>query len=249
MNSSAIETAIFSGTGAERRSGGLYILAGIAAASVVVVMLGEIMLSFVPGGDVVPTTVAGWFELLQRQPFMGLRNLGLLNIASVLLGIPITLGLYSALRRTHPTTASLAAVTGYLGTAVFLATNRAFPMLALSQAYASASAGVEQQTLLAAGQALLAVGSSHTLGTLLGFFLSSMAGILNAALMVRSPNFRRATGYLGLVGMGLLFVFDTGVSFYPALWDTFMILAMIGGLSSITWYAFAAWDLFRIRLA
>jgi hypothetical protein len=39
------------------------------------------------------------------------------------------------------------------------------------------------------------------------------------------------------------FLFDTGVSFFPALWDALMIVAMIGGLSSITWYGFVARDL------
>lgn len=134
------------------------------------------MLSSVPGGDVIPETVVDWFALLERQPYIGLRNLGLLNMTSVLLGIPVTFALYSRLRLTCPDAATLAAITGYLGAAVFLATNRAFPMWSLSQAYAAASSGSEQQTLLAAGQALLAVGASHTPGTFLGFFLSSMAG-------------------------------------------------------------------------
>jgi hypothetical protein len=226
-----------------RRSNRLNTLAGAAAAGIVVVMLCEIMLSSVPGGDVIPETVVDWFALLEHQPFIGLRNLGLLNIASVLLGIPITFALYALLRRTHPDAAALAAITGYLGTVVFLATNRAFPMWSLSQAYAAASSGAEQRALLAAGQALLAVGASHTPGTFLGFFLSSVAAILNAALMLRSRAFGKVTGYLGLVGMPLLFLFDTGVSFFPALWDTLMIVAMIGGLSSITWYGFVARDL------
>ncbi len=181
MSSSVVEAVGLNPAETKRRSNRLNTVAGLAAAGIVVVMLGEIMLSSVPGGDAVPTTVAEWFALLQRQPFIGLRNLGLLNIISVLLGIPVTFALYSLLRRTYPDAAALAAITAYLGTAVFLATNRALPMLSLSQAHAAAGSGAEQQPLLAAGQALLAVGSSHTPGTFLGFFLSSIAGILNAA--------------------------------------------------------------------
>jgi hypothetical protein len=63
--------------------------------------------------------------------------------------------------------------------------------------------------------------------------------------MVRSPAFHEATGCLGLLGISLLLVFDTGVSFIPALWHTLMVVAMIDGLASITWYGFVARDLWR----
>ena len=164
----------------------LYRVAGTAAAGVVLVMLAEILISFVPAGATLPETVIGWFDLLQSRPFIGLRNLGLINIISILLGVPVALALYVLLRRTDRAIAALALATSLLGAAVFLATNRAFPMLALSRRYAVAATGIERADLVAAGQALLAVGASHTPGTFLGFLLGSVAGITNAALMVRS---------------------------------------------------------------
>ncbi|MFP4346325.1 MAG: DUF4386 family protein [Anaerolineales bacterium] len=223
----------------------LYRIAGTAAAGVVLVMLAEILISFVPAGATLPETVIGWFELLQSRPFIGLRNLGLINVISILLGVPVALALYVLLRRTDRSYAALALASSLLGTAVFLATNRAFPMLALSHRYAVAATEIERAALVAAGQALLAVGASHTPGTFLGFLLGSVAGITNAALMVRSPTFPRATAYVGLAGTSLLLIFDSGVSFAPALWNPLMVVAMIGGLSSITWYGLVARDLWR----
>jgi hypothetical protein len=223
----------------------LYRVAGTAAAGIVLVMLAEILISFVPAGATLPETVSGWFELLQSRPFIGLRNLGLINIISILLGVPVALALYVLLRRTDRAVAALALATSLLGTAVFLATNRALPMLALGNRYAVATTEVERAALVAAGQALLAVGASHTPGTFLGFLLGSIAGLINAALMVRSPTFPKATAYVGLVGTLFLLIFDSGVSFAPALWDALMVVAIIGGLSTITWYGLVARDLWR----
>ena len=61
------------------------------------IMVLEVGLTALPGGGRAGTeamTVTGWFELFGEHPFMGLRNLGLMNILAVLLSLPTYLALY-----------------------------------------------------------------------------------------------------------------------------------------------------------
>ena len=95
---------------------------------------------------------------------------------------------------------------------------------------------------------MLAVGQSHTPGTFLAFFLSEIAGILMAMVMLRGKVFSRGTAYAGIIGFGLLFVYEILSSFAPSVHDAILILAMVGGLASMVWYILIARRLFQLRL-
>src|SRR3989304_1911321 len=137
----------------------LYKAGGVVALLIVLTALIEIVITFLPGGYVSSETVIDWFTLFQDNWFLGLRNLGLLNIVMTALGIPMFIALYTAHRHVNQTIAALAIITSLIGVAVFYATNRAFPMLDLSSRYAAATEA--QKTILeAAGQAMLSVGQS-----------------------------------------------------------------------------------------
>lgn len=71
-------------------------IGGIAALANVVVVILEIAESFFPGGNEPVETVLDWYNQLQKIPFVGLRNLGLLNIFMIALGIPMYFALYTA---------------------------------------------------------------------------------------------------------------------------------------------------------
>ena len=66
----------------------LYRVGGVAALGTVLVGLVEIGITFLPGGNTPYETVFDWFTLFQNNWFMGLRNLGLLNILFYGLGHP-----------------------------------------------------------------------------------------------------------------------------------------------------------------
>lgn len=150
----------------------IYRIGALAAIGAVLVGVLEILITFLPGGNTTQETVLDWFNLFQDNWFMGLRNLGLLNIFLNLLAILTYFALYAVHRqhRLQPY-AALAGLISFLGIGVFLATNRAFAMLDLSNQYAAATTDAQRLTLAAAGQAMLAVGESHTPGTFLAFFL------------------------------------------------------------------------------
>ena len=231
----------------ERRWHGIYRLGGAAALGAVLVGVVEILITFLPGGNTTQGTVLDWFRLFQAYPFMGLRNLGLLNILLNLLGIITYLALYGVHRKgpLRPF-ALLALITSLLGVGVFLATNRALPMLALSAQYAQAGSEAQRAMLEAAGTAMLAVGESHTPGTFLGFALAEVAGFLISIVMLRGRIFSVAAATTGLLGFGILFVFEFIASFVSGLGAVTMSLAMLGGLLSMAWYILAAFRLFQL---
>jgi hypothetical protein len=226
---------------------GIYKLGGIAALSAVLVGLLEIVITFLPGGNTAQETVQDWFMLFQQNSFMGLRNLGLLNIFLNLLAILTYLALYAVHRkdRDRPL-ATLAMIVSFLGIGIFFSTNRAFPMLALSNQYALATSNDQRMVLEAAGQAMLSVGQSHTPGTFLGFCLSEVAGVMISFVMLRSEIFSKVAAYTGMIGFGSLLVFEFFSSFVSGLDATAMILAMFGGLLSMAWYVLIALRLFQL---
>jgi hypothetical protein len=192
-----------------------------------------------------PTSAVEWFDLFRSSAFMGLRNLGLLNIFFTALSIPVSFSLYAAHRRTHQAFAGLFLLVALLGAAVFLATNRAFPMLALSRQYAAATTEAQRTALAAAGEAMLAVGQSHTAGTFLAFFFSTVAGIGLSAVMLRARLFSKASAIIGIVGFSLLLVFELCSDFAPGFPASFAF-ALSGGPLSLLWDLLVGLRLFRL---
>ncbi|MGD8406625.1 MAG: hypothetical protein PVJ21_23415 [Anaerolineales bacterium] len=229
------------------RWGEIYILGGLVALGAVLTGIIEIGITFLPGGNAPQETVIDWFILFQENPFMGLRNLGLLNIFLNALGIPTYLALYAAHRKTRERSlALLTAIISYLGIGVFFATNRAFPMLALSNQYAIATSDAQRAMLEAAGQSMLSVGASHTPGTFLGFFLAELAGVLISVVMLRGGVFSKINAYVGILGFSILLVFEYFSSFISGLSDVTLMLSMFGGLLSMAWYILLGRRLFQL---
>ena len=226
----------------------IYKLGAASAIGAVLVGVVEILITFLPGGNTTQETILDWFQLFQEVPFMGLRNLGLLNITLNLLAIVTYLALYGAHRKTaYKPLAALAVIISYLGIGVFFATNRAFAMLGLSQQYAAAAGDVQQTVLKAAGQALLSVGNSHSPGTFLAFFLAESAGVLISYVMLRAEIFPKTAAYAGMLGFSILLLFEFLASFFTGLSQAAMLLAMIGGLLSMVWYILIARRLLQIN--
>lgn len=219
---------------------------GVAALMIVCTALAEIMITYLPGGYSTAETVTDWFALLQNNPFLGLRNLGLLNIVMTSLGIPLTFALFWVHRKSSLTLAPLTLILAMIGTAIFFATNRAFPMLDLSAQYMVTTSDAQKNILEAAGKAMLAVGQSHTPGTFLAFAFSEMAGILIALVMLRGKLFNKVAVFSGLIGYSFLFIFEILSSFVPSTHNMILIVATVGGLCNITWYLLAGLRLFQL---
>jgi hypothetical protein len=77
--------------------------------------------------------------LFQNHWFVGLRNLGLLNLIGAVLLAPTILAIYAPLRRDNEAYAAFGTILFFVGTAVHLASSRAFPVLPLSGQYVRAT--------------------------------------------------------------------------------------------------------------
>ena len=225
---------------------GLYKLGAVTSLLILCTALLEILITFLPGGYASAETVVDWFNLLHDNWFLGLRNLGLLNIMMIALGIPMFFALCMAHWKVNSKYSALALIISVIGDAVFYATNRAFAMLDLSNQYATASTEAQRTILEAAGQAMLVVGQSHTPGTFIGFCLSEIAGILISVVMLRAGIFSKLNAWVGILGFGMLWIYEIGQSFIPGSASYALIFAMIGGILNLVWYGLTAQRLFKI---
>jgi hypothetical protein len=213
---------------------GLYKLGGITALIVVVAPLAEVLIGFLPGVARLTqrtVTVIDWFTLFQNHWFLGLRNLGLLNIIGAALLAPTFLAIYSALRRDNEAYGAFGTILFFVGIAVYIASNRAFSMLSLSGQYASATTDAQKSLLIAAGQAMLAEGQTRA-----GIPLIEFASLLISVVMLRGKVFSKGTAYAGILGNGLLMVFEAILTFVPALLKVGLVIADGGGLAIMIWY-------------
>lgn len=150
-------------------------------------------------------TTADWFTLLREHRVAGLIDLDLLLTADNVLLIPILLALYFALRSTDQSIVLLAVALGLVGVVLYLATNPAIHLAALSDRYATATTDLERAAATAAGDAALAVWQGTAFHA--AYLLGSGAGILLGVVMLRDGGFSRPTGWLAIganaMGLGL----------------------------------------------
>jgi hypothetical protein len=82
-----------------------------------------------------PDTVNDWFTLLQNNRFLGLSYLNLFDLVNYALVGLMFLALYVALRRASKSSMAIATMLGFVGIAVYFASNTDFSMLSLSDQY------------------------------------------------------------------------------------------------------------------
>lgn len=182
---------------ADFRWQGLYRLGGAATLPIAVLLLGEVAVyAALPS----PRTAADHFALFHDNWLAGLLTLDLLGIVAYLLFVPTILALYAALHRSGEAAMAVATVLFFLGVADFLATNTAFPALALSDQYAAATTDADRALALAAGQAMFALFNENAF--LVSYVLVSAAWMLIAAVMLRSAVFSRITACAGILAGG-----------------------------------------------
>lgn len=174
-----------------------------------------------------PETVEGFFALFADNPLLGLFSLDLLFIVNNLLLLLVYLGLFLVLRRRYPSAVTIGLLLGAIGIAAYMASNTAFEMLSLSNAYAAADA-TGQVALLGAGEAMLAVfkGTAFDIYYILG---ATALSLLPGAVLA-SGRFSRATGISGLIAAALMMI--------PSTAGTVGMFFAMGSL--VPWVVFAA---------
>lgn len=229
----------------------LYLVGGIAALLALAGTLTDIILAMMPGWEAstVPVTIQAWFAQLQSKPLLALRNLDLLNAGISIIQIPVILALFGAHRRACPACAALALIVVLVGTVVYLNSNVALPMLDLGNQYSVAATDSGRRALEGAGLALLARGAHGSMGFFLGLFLSSLGTLLMDLVILTGRIFSRFTGWVGLVGIGLLMIYTIVFTFVPEPGPAIVIFAVPGGILMMVWNVLIARKLFQLRTA
>ena len=144
-----------------------------------------------------PETTAAWFAMFAERPVIALLDMDLLLLVDQLLITVMFLALYVALRRTSASLMAIALVLSVVALATLIASNPGFEMLQLAGRHAAAPEAADRAHLLAAGDAALASWTGTAFNA--SYVLGALASVIAAALMLRSPHFSRATGWIGLV--------------------------------------------------
>lgn len=224
-----------------------YRVAGTMALLIVLVGLVDTITSMLGGEarDNSTVSIIEWFTSFQFNRFYAFSNLGLINIITLSLAIPIYLALYHAHRWEQLAFAELAAVLFFIGTAIYISSNTVFSLFALSRQY-SVAAEAQKPLLEAAGRALLVQGADLTPGIFLGFFFTQIAGLLITGVMLQGSVFGKWIGGTGLAGYSLTSIFFVLAAFAPKNYDTAMFFAMLGGLILIAYQILIARRFFQL---
>jgi hypothetical protein len=208
----------------------LYLLGGIAAIVLVVVMGLSVGLFIIwPNAPGVTATV-DMFTLVQENKLAGLTALDLGVSLSNLVSILLYLALYVALRCMNRSFALIALAFGLVAVASLIAARPVFEIFTLSDLYTATTDGLAQARYLAAGEALLVLfhGTAFKNYILLG----GLSLLISSWLMLRDSRFGKAAAYVGLLGntVSLGFLLPTiGVLFallaMPILAVWFILLA------------------------
>jgi len=200
-----------------------------------------------------PSTVVGWFTLLQSNSLLGLALLNVFDIVDYALVGLMFLAVFAALRKASKSYALIAATLAIIGAGVYIVSNSALSMFSLSNQYVAAATDAEKSKLLAAGQAVLASGYNpgalyQSEGFCLSLLLVAVAGLLISAIMLQTSIFGKATAYVGVVAslldlvylVGLVFVPQSGVYVFSA------VCIATAGLFLMVWHLLIGVKLFRL---
>jgi hypothetical protein len=158
-----------------------------------------VFLSFPP-----PTTVEGFFSLLNKNVIVGLVEYDFLIVVDMALMIFIYLALYVTLKRKGEAAATIGLALGLIGIAAYFASNTSMEMLSLSNQYAAATTGETKTILLAAGQAVFEIYRGTAFA--IYYVLSAVALLLFTYVMFNSNIFSKANAYFGLLSGVLMLV-------------------------------------------
>jgi hypothetical protein len=189
-----------------------------------------------------PSSAVEWFTLLSDSTFVGLILLDVVDVINYCLVGLVFLALYGALERVNKSAMLIATACALVGIGVYLASNQAFAMLSLSWQYAAATTDVQRSMLLAAGEALLAIGSQGT-GVHTSFFLVVTAGLIISVAMLRSGVFGKATAIVGILANGVRLCGLAALVFAPPIYS---FAIPVAAPFRVAWYVMIAITLLRL---
>lgn len=200
--------------------------------------------SLFTGVGAIPSSIPGWFALLQSNPFVGLSFLAVFDLVNYALVGVVFLALAAAFWLRHRNRVVPALAAGLTGIAISLSSNISLTMLSLSHQYAVADDETKKSALLAAGQTVLAINDPLALhpgtGIYVGFALITLACLLFASMMLRV---NKAAAVFGLLAGGCDLLYCLTFALAPQLQVVWMTG---GGLFWMIWHVLVSIELFKL---
>jgi len=175
------------------------------------------------------------FTLLRNDRLAGLMSLELQMLLVQPVMVLTSFALYAALKQVNESFALLALALGIMGNLLMFNARPVNELMYLSDRYINTASEILKNQYLTAGESYLALyeGTAFTAATV----FISVAGLINALLMIKSRYFSKAAGFLGAVSSLL------GISiFIPAVGP---VLSFVGTVGAVVWNALLARAFFR----
>jgi hypothetical protein len=157
-------------------------LGGIAALLQLVCVLTSTVIAILVGTE--PANAEEYFSILEQNRLAGLLRLDFATLILICLYPLTSFGMYAALRDSNKAYSSLAVALIFTGTILALAPHSAFSMIGLSDQFAAATRIVQQEQLLAAGEAVISSDMWHsTSGFLAGIFMQGGSIVVSVVML------------------------------------------------------------------
>jgi len=209
---------------AEAKWKSLYKITGFAAIAMLIIIPVQIAVFIITP---IPDSIENWFSLFHNNWLLGLIHQDMLYILNNIFVAVMYVAFYVALRPKNESLMTVALLLGLLGIAAYLASNKSFEMLNISNLYYAASTEVQKSMLLASGQALL----SGWQGTafLIYYVLNGITLLVISCVMLKSAVFSKTTAVIGLISGVLMMI--------PSTAGTIGLIFSLASL--IPWYVFS----------
>jgi len=197
-------------------------------------------------GITTPSSILGWFAVLQNNPLLGLAQLKFFDVVNFgLVGI-MFLALFAALRQGKNVLLIGGICIGFVGIVVYALSNPALSLLSLSNQYATATSGTQRSAIAAEGQALLPMLQGS--GAYLGFLLIAVAGLAVSSVMLRGKIFPKVTASLGILTSAMDIAYSILVLFVPAAEGYVIGLMLIPASGAVVciWHILVGYKLYKI---
>lgn len=177
----------------------LFKIGGICALAIAILFLLEMTVYLVSRAPSL-TDTAAWFALFHEHRFIGLLDFGILELYGSVLFIPVFATLYNYFRNKNESLMLVAIFLALTGIAANFATSKMFPLLTLSDLFASASTEALRAQYLVLGRSVLALGALGGIsGTPEGGIPLAFAGLLVSWVMLRHGSPWKAAAIAGLL--------------------------------------------------
>ena len=187
----------------------LYKLGAIASLVLVSIIVIQFIV-FIVAPPPIEGSIQDWFALFQKNNLLGLVSFELLMVIYTILSLLVTLALSVSLWRINKSLVAIFMVLSVVGVICFVISRPAFEMLSLSNQYNVANTETQRNSLLDAGEGLLAI--FHGTAFYISYILGSVSGIIISIVILQSKVFSKNTAYIRIASS----IFDFGL-FIPVI--------------------------------